>query len=158
MDNQTSQNSQKNINEPIRLSTQQTKSLQFDKHIYLDNAATTRIADEVLQAMAEALKYNYGNASSLHTSGIKAKNALENTRNKIAAFINAEPDEIFFTSGATESINTILKQVAFTFKNKGNHLITSNIEHHAVLNTCKFLEQNGYDVTYLKADRYGMVN
>jgi len=174
MDRQTTRNSQKNINEPIRSASLQTKSLQFDKHIYLDNAATTRIADEVLQAMAEALKYNYGNASSLHTSGIKAKNALENARSKIAAFINAEPSEIFFTSGATESINTIIKQIAFMFgntndgananinsnaaTNKKNHIITSNLEHHAVLNTCKFLEQNGCDVTYLKVDKFGMVN
>src|SRR3989344_3092049 len=116
-------NSKKHANESLYAA-----SLQFDRHIYLDNAATTRIADEVLQAMGEALKYNYGNASSLHTSGIKAKNALENARSRIADFINAEPSEIFFTSGATESINTIIKQAAHTFKHKGNHIITSTIE------------------------------
>ncbi len=144
---------QKHTNESL-----QPASLQFDRHIYLDNAATTMIADEVLQAMGEALKYNYGNASSLHTSGIKAKNSLENARSRIADFINAGPSEIFFTSGATESINTIIKQAAHTFKHKGNHIITSTIEHHAVLNACKFLEQNGFEVTYVKADNSGRIN
>ncbi len=136
----------------------QSQTLEFDKHIYLDNAATTKISDEVLHAMAEALKYNYGNPSSLHTSGIKAKNALENARSKIADLINADPSEIFFTSGATESINTIIKQVAHTFRHKGNHIITSNVEHLAVLNTCRFLEENGFEVTYVKPDKFGMVN
>lgn len=144
---------QKHTNESL-----QPASLQFDRHIYLDNAATTMIADEVLQAMGEALKYNYGNASSLHTSGIKAKNSLENARSRIADFINAGPSEIFFTSGATESINTIIKQAAHTFKHKGNHIITSTIEHHAVLNACKFLEQNGFEVTYVKADNFARIN
>ena len=167
----------------INVSQQQTQQQakifeysQYGKSIYLDNAATTKPAPEVIETMLDALKNNPANASSLHKSGVKAKIALETARNILAQFINAEPSEIFFTSGATESINTIIKQVAFTFGNTNkkdisnnpktnkdstnnkNHIITSAVEHHSVLNTCKFLEEDGIDVTFLQVDKFGRVN
>lgn len=126
--------------------------------IYLDHAATTPVAPEVIQAMLAYMTLNYGNASSLHSFGQEAKVAIENSRDHAASIIGAKPEEIVFTSGGTESDNFVLKGVALARKDKGNHIITSAIEHHAVLETCKFLETQGFSVTYLGIDEYGLVN
>jgi cysteine desulfurase len=126
--------------------------------IYLDHAATTPVAPEVAQAMLAYMTQNYGNASSLHSFGQEAKGAVEKARDQAASIIGAKPEEIVFTSGGTESDNFVLKGVALARKDKGNHIITSAIEHHAVLETCKFLETQGFSVTYLGVDEYGLVN
>jgi len=126
--------------------------------IYLDNAATTPVRKEVLEEMTPYFSKKYGNASSLHSLGREANRALQEARAKVADVINAMPEEIYFTSGGSEADNTALKGLAFANKDKGNHIIISSIEHDAVLNTCKFLEQNGFEVTYLPVDKYGFVN
>lgn len=129
------------------------------KQVYLDNNATTRMRDEVLEAMLPYLKDIYGNASSVHQFGRTARAAIDAARIKVAALLGAaSPEEIIFTSGGTESDNYAIKGVAYALKGKGNHIITSAIEHHAVYNTCKFLEKEGYKVTYLGVDQYGMIN
>ena len=129
------------------------------KQVYLDNNATTRMRDEVLDAMLPYMKDFYGNASSVHQFGRTARAAIDAARVKVAALLGAaSPEEIIFTSGGTESDNYAIKGVAYALKNKGNHIITSAIEHHAVYNTCKFLEKEGYQVTYLGVDQYGMIN
>ncbi len=128
------------------------------ENIYLDYAATTPIAPEVFKEMKKFFLENFGNASSVHSMGIAAKEAIENARSIIAEFINASPEEIIFTSGGTESNNLAIKGIAHANKKKGNHIITSSIEHHAVLEPLKFLEKNGFEVTYLKVDKYGFVN
>lgn len=129
------------------------------KQVYLDNNATTRMRDEVLDAMLPYLKDVYGNASSVHQFGRTARAAIDAARIKVAALLGAaSPEEIIFTSGGTESDNYAIKGVAHALKNKGNHIITSAIEHHAVYNTCKFLEKEGYKVTYLGVDQYGMIS
>ncbi|MFA5500132.1 MAG: cysteine desulfurase NifS [Candidatus Omnitrophota bacterium] len=129
------------------------------KQVYLDNNATTRMRDEVLEAMLPYLKDVYGNASSVHQFGRTARTAIDAARIEVAALLGAaSPEEIIFTSGGTESDNYAIKGVAHALKNKGNHIITSAIEHHAVYNTCKFLEKEGYKVTYLGVDQYGMIN
>ncbi|HOE74233.1 MAG TPA: aminotransferase class V-fold PLP-dependent enzyme, partial [Deltaproteobacteria bacterium] len=107
------------------------------KRIYLDHAATTPTAPEVAQAMLPYLSGVYGNASSLHSFGLEARTAVEEARARIASFMGAKPEEIVFTSGGTESDNFIIKGFALSRRNKGNHIITSSIEHHAVLETCK---------------------
>jgi len=126
--------------------------------IYLDHAATTLVRKEVLEEMQPYFSKKYGNASSLHALGREANRALQEARAKVADVINAMPEEIYFTSGGSEADNTALKGLAFANKDKGNHIIISSIEHDAVLNTCKFLEQNGFEVTYLPVDKYGFVN
>ena len=126
--------------------------------IYLDYNSTTPIDKEVADAMIPYLYGNFGNPSSIHKLGINAKKAVEDSRSKIAMLLNCSPEEIIFTSGGSESNNTVIKGVAFTYKNKGNHIITSEIEHPAILNPCKFLESIGYEVTYLPVDEYGIVN
>ena len=125
---------------------------------YLDNAATTKIDPKVLEAMAPYLTEQYGNAHSFHTPGKKANEALERSREVIASKINTEPGDVIFTSGGTESNNFALKGIAVAHKTKGNHIITSSIEHASVLDTCKALEKQGCKVTYLKVDREGFVN
>lgn len=124
--------------------------------VYLDHAATTPVDKEVLDAMIDFFNKKFGNASSLHSWGREAKEALEKSREKVAALINADADEIVFTGGGTESDNMAIKGIAF-MHGKG-HIITSKIEHPAVLETCKYLEKKGFDVTYLPVDKYGMVN
>jgi cysteine desulfurase len=115
--------------------------------------------DEVLDAMLPYLKDTYGNASSVHQFGRTARAAIDAARIEVAALLGAaSPEEIIFTSGGTESDNYAIKGVAHALKNKGNHIITSAIEHHAVYNTCKFLEKEGYKVTYLRVDQYGMIS
>ena len=125
--------------------------------IYLDNGASTKIDSRVLDAMMPFLKEEYGNASSNHDKGRVAKQALENSRKIIAKSINASPKEIIFTSGGTESNNIAIKSIAFTNKNKGNHIITTKIEHDCVLNSCKWLETQGFDITYLAIDEQGFI-
>jgi len=126
--------------------------------IYMDHAATTPVRKETLSAMQPFFSDNFGNASSLYDLGRKAKEALDESRKKIARIINAEPQEIIFTSGGTESDNMAVKEIAFANRNKGSHIITSSFEHHAVINTCKFLEKNGFKVDYVNPDKYGIIN
>ena len=128
------------------------------KKVYFDHSATTPVHPEVLEAMLPYLKEIYGNASSIHSFGREAKQALELAREKAAALINAEKVEILFTSGGTESDNWAIKGVAEANKLRGNHIITSAIEHHAVLETCEYLEKRGFEVTYLPVDEYGIVS
>jgi cysteine desulfurase len=107
--------------------------------IYLDNAATTQVDDRVLLSMLPCFSEEFGNASSLHSYGTRAKDILEKSRRKIASFIGSDPDEIIFTSGGTESNNLAIKGIAFAHRSKGNHIIVSAIEHDCVLNACKWL-------------------
>lgn len=127
--------------------------------LYLDNSATTPILDEVRQKMIIYLEKEFGNPSSkFYDLAVNAKEAVEEARQHIAKLINAKPSEIIFTSGATESNNTIIKGVADYYSNKGKHIITSKAEHSAVLDVCEYLEERGYKVTYLDVDRYGRVD
>jgi cysteine desulfurase len=124
--------------------------------IYLDHSATTPLDKEVFEQMKPYFSLKFGNASSLHSFGREAYEAVENAREKVAKVLNCRPTEVFFTSGGTEADNWALKGVALAKKN-GGHIITSSIEHHAVLHTCQYLEKNGYKVTYLPVDKYGFV-
>ncbi len=128
------------------------------KKIYLDYAATTPVDPRVLVAMKPYFSKEFGNASSLYSMGQQARLAMENSRKKIAKIINAEPDEIVFTSGGTESDNLALVGVALANKEKGNHIITNKIEHKAIMETCEFLEKQGFEITYLNVDKYGVVD
>ncbi len=127
------------------------------KTIYLDNASTTRTREEVINEMSKYFSEKYGNPSSFHFKGLEAKNALENSRKSIAKLINAKPNEIYFTGSGTESINLAMQGVVRANKDKGRHIITTNVEHHAVLETVKFLESRSFDITILKADEFGRV-
>ena len=126
--------------------------------IYFDNAATTKINREVLNEMMPYLTTEYGNASSLYSIGRKAKKAIENSRKQVAELINCHPGEIYFTAGGSESDNTALKGFAYANKEKGNHIITSKIEHPAILETCKFLEKQGFEISYINVDENGVLN
>jgi len=129
------------------------------KRIYLDHAATTSVHPEVLKATLPYFSDCFGNASTLYSYGQEAKEAMEEARSQIASLINTKsPREIVFTSGGTESDNFAICGVAWANQKKGNHIITSSIEHHAVLNTCKFLEKMGFKVTYLPVDGNGLVD
>jgi cysteine desulfurase len=128
------------------------------ERIFFDNSATTRIDDRVLEAMLPYYRTKYGNPSSLHSYGEEAKEGVALARERTAKAIGASPDEIFFTSGGTESNNIALQGIAFANRRKGNHIITSSIEHHAILHTCEFLEREGFDVTYLPVDDNGLVD
>ena len=128
------------------------------ENVYLDNSATTKMDERVLEEMLPYLKEDYGNASSLYSLGRKSKKAIEDSREKVATILNCRPDEIYFTSGGSESDNTAIKGIARANRKKGNHIITSKIEHLAVLNTCKELEKEGFEVTYLDVDNKGKVN
>lgn len=125
--------------------------------IYLDNAATTPVDKRVLEAMLPYYSDVFGNPSSPYSYGQEAKKAIEEAREKVAKALGADSDEIYFTSGGSESDNWALKGVAYALKDKGNHIITTEIEHHAVLNTCRYLEKEGFEVTYLPVDEYGLV-
>ena len=126
--------------------------------IYLDYNATTPIDKKVAEAMEEYIYGNFGNPSSSHELGSKTKQAVEEARKKVASLLNASPEEIIFTSGGSESNNMVLKGVGYTYQNRGKHIITSEIEHPAVISPCKFLEGNGYEVTYLSVDQDGVVD
>ncbi len=127
------------------------------KMIYLDNAATTRTAPEVVEAMLPYFSEFYGNASTVYEFGGKSKEAISQARGIIANAIGAKENEIYFTAGGSESDNWALKAAAEVYKGKGKHIITSKIEHHAILHTCQWLEQNGFEVTYLDVDEFGVV-
>ena len=125
---------------------------------YFDHAATTSVDDEVLNSMIPYFSENYGNPSSLYSIGKENKEVINLARMKIATILNCKVNEIYFTSGGTESDNMIIKGIAFANKRYGNHIITSKIEHHAVLNTCEFLERFGFRVTYLTPNSKGIIN
>jgi cysteine desulfurase len=127
------------------------------KRIYLDYAATTPTNPEVVKAMLPYFTEVFGNPSSIYSYGQEAREAIEKTRANIADFLGALEDEIIFTSGGTESDNSAINGIALANENKGNHIITSSIEHHAVLETCKFLQKRGFEITYLPVDGNGMI-
>ncbi len=127
--------------------------------IYLDNAATTKMKDSVVSAMLPYFTETFGNASSTYTTaGQEARNAMNEAREKIASLIGATARELYFTSGGSEADNWAIKGVALKNKDKGNHIITTTVEHHAILHTCEYLEKQGFEVTYVPVDEYGMVN
>jgi len=128
------------------------------KTVYLDHCATTPLHPDVLTAMLPFLRDSFGNPSSIHTLGRKAREAVEEARGRVAALIGANASEIVFTSGGTEANNLAIQGIARARKDRGNHIITSAIEHHAVLKTCQYLERNGFTVTYLPVDQHGIVN
>lgn len=128
------------------------------KRIYFDHSATTPVDAEVAKLTVEYMTEKFGNASSVHAFGREARKAIDEARDKVAALLNANSNEIFFTSGGTEGDNLALKGIAFANRKKGNHIITSAIEHHAILHTCEYLEKQGFTVTYLPVDEYGMVS
>src|SRR5699024_605589 len=130
----------------------------MSRKVYLDNAATTKIKKEVLEEMLPFFTENYGNPSSIYSLGSTSKVAIEKSRDQIAKVIGADTREIFFTGSGSESDNWAIKGVAYSNKKKGNHIITSKIEHHAVLHTCESLEKEGFEVTYLDVDENGTVN
>ena len=125
--------------------------------IYLDNAATTPVRKEVVDAMLPYLAESYGNPSSVYKIAQANKKAIDESRETIAKALGAQANEIFFTSGGSEADNWAIKGIAEAHKAKGNHIITTKVEHHAVLHTCEYLEKNGFEVTYLDVDEYGMV-
>jgi len=127
------------------------------KPIYLDNAASTKI-DQLVKEELQKYEEIYYNPSSFHDLGSEAKNILDDCRRKVSQILNCTSSEIIFTSGGTESINLAVKGTAFANKLKGNHIITTKIEHHAVLNTCKYLEKQGFKITYLDVDKEGLIN
>ena len=126
--------------------------------IYLDNAATTPTKEEVVKEMLPYFTNIYSNPSAVYGFAGKSVVALDNARRKLAEVMGAKPEEIYFTGGGSESDNWALKAAAEDANNKGKHIITSKIEHHAVLNTCRYLETKGYDVTYLGVDESGCVS
>lgn len=125
---------------------------------YFDNAATTKVKKEVLEAMLPYLNEQYGNPSSLYSLGRKAKTGIEKARKNVANLINCNPNEIYFTSSGTESDNTIIKQIAKKYKKNKKHIITSKIEHPAVLHTCQVLEKEGIDVSYINVNKEGIID
>lgn len=129
-----------------------------NRFVYMDHAATTSIKPEVVETMLPFLKDHFGNPSSLYSIGREAKEAVENAREKLAKALGARPEEIYFTSGGTESDNWAVKGTAFAGRKKGKHIITTPVEHHAVLYPCEYLETQGFEVTYLPVDKYGLVN
>lgn len=128
------------------------------ENVYFDNAATTRLDEDVLKEMLPYLREDYGNASAIYKLGRKSRKAIEESREKIAKVLNCKPNEIYFTAGGSESDNTAIKGIAHSYKNKGNHIITSKIEHPAVLETCKELEKEGFEVSYISVDENGVID
>ena len=128
------------------------------KRVYLDHNATTPTHPEVLEAMLTYFNDSFGNPSSVHQFGQQARKAIDEAREKVANFISAKPEEIVFTSGGTEADNFAIKGVIYANEQNGGHIITSSIEHHAVLNPCEYLEKKGFKVTYLPVDKYGLID
>jgi len=129
------------------------------RRVYLDHSATTPVATEVLEAMLPFLKEDFGNPNSLHAWGRRTRKAIEEARILVAELISADPSEIVFTGGGSESNNLAIKGMAFAMMDKGKHIITSAVEHHAVLEVCEWLEKKlGFEITYLPVDQYGSVN
>ncbi len=126
--------------------------------IYMDNHATTPVAPEVLEAMMPYLTTHFGNASSTHPFGVTAKDAVEKARQQVAELLGCSAEEIIFTSGATESDNLAIRGIAYACREKGNHIITSTAEHHAILDACHALATEGFETTYLPVDKYGRVS
>lgn len=126
--------------------------------IYLDNAATTKTAPEVVEAMLPYFTENYGNPSTIYKLGAKSKSAVTAAREKIAGLIGAKTEEIYFTAGGSEADNWALKATAEAYESKGKHIITTKIEHHAILHTCEYLEKRGFEITYLDVDGDGLVD
>lgn len=133
------------------------ENMMEKKMIYLDHAATTAISDEVLKEMMPYLTNQYGNPSSIYSFARKSKKAIEKVREQVATAINANKNEIYFTSGGTEADNWAIKGIAEYYKKKGKHIITSSIEHHAVINSCKRLEKEGFEISYLPVDKDGKI-
>lgn len=130
----------------------------MNKIIYMDNAATTKVHPNVLKAMLPYLKQNYGNPSSIYALGQESRKAIETAREQVAKALRANSNEIFFTSGGSESDNWAIKGIAFANQDRGKHIITTNIEHHAVLHTCKYLEKYGFEITYLPVKSNGIID
>ena len=128
------------------------------RKVYMDYAATTPVDPRIMRVMIPYLNRNFGNTMSLHSWGREAKNALEDSREIVADLMHVEPEEVIFTSSATEANNTVLKGIAFANREKGRHIITSKIEHHCVLESAHWLEKNGFEVTFLSVDKYGLVD
>ena len=128
------------------------------RNVYLDYSATTPVKEEVLKEMIPYFTEKFGNPSSLYDRGLEAKAAVDHAREQVAALINADPKEVYFTAGGTEADNWSLMGVADKLKDKGNHIITTKIEHHAILHSCEFLEKHGYEVTYLGIDENGRIS
>jgi cysteine desulfurase len=133
-------------------------SMGAQRTVYMDHSATTYVRREVVEAMAPYHAENFGNPSSIYRIARESKRAIDAARAEVARALGAEPDEIYFTSGGSESDNWAIKGSAFANRKKGNHIITSAIEHHAVLHTCRYLEKEGFTVTYLPVDEYGLVS
>ncbi|MGO8878001.1 MAG: cysteine desulfurase family protein [Desulfomonilaceae bacterium] len=140
-----------------RISTQKKVTTAMNQPIYLDYNATTPHDPEVIEAMRPFLTDYFGNPSSSHWHGAQTRNAVDKAREQVASLLKCVPDEIVFTSGGTESNNYAIKGVAFSYRDKGNHIITSQIEHPAVIEVCSFLEEHGFEVSYLPVDSFGMV-
>jgi cysteine desulfurase len=130
----------------------------MEQFIYMDNAATTKVRPEVLEAMLPYYKDNFGNPSSIYRFSSKGKTAIDEARDIIADSLGAKSNEIYFTGGGSEGDNWAIKGIADAYAQKGRHIITSKIEHHAVLHTCEYLEKHGYEVTYLNVDEEGVVS
>jgi len=126
--------------------------------VYLDNAATTKLSDEVFKEMRPYMRENFANPSSIYSIGLKNRDVINKTRDKIATILNCDKEEIFFTSGGSEANNMAIKGISFANKHKGNHIITSMIEHSSVISTCKYLENKGFRVTYLPVNKYGLIS
>ncbi|MDO4464914.1 MAG: cysteine desulfurase NifS [Bacillota bacterium] len=129
----------------------------MDKFIYLDHAATTKCSPEAVQAMLPYFTEYYGNASTIYQLGAQSKKAIQNTRSKIAESLHTDPSEIYFTAGGSESDNWALVATAQAYESKGKHIITSKIEHHAILHTCEYLEKKGFHITYVDVDENGII-
>lgn len=128
------------------------------KNVYMDYSATTYVKPEVLEEMLPYFTEKFGNPSSFYGISRETKRAIDKAREQIAEALNCLPDEVYFTGGGSEADNWAIKGIASAHKNKGNHIITTKIEHHAVLHTCEYLEKNGFDVTYLDVDEEGFIN